>query len=97
MLSEYETENVIFHWYSGPVDLIPAILAQGYYFSINEAMCLSKNGRAIIEKTPRDRVLTETDAPYNERTNIRAVLDYLKMPETDVLKNFRGLLNRLKM
>lgn len=97
LLCEYEIENVIFHWYSGPVDLIPAIVEQGYYFSVNEAMCQSKNGRAIIERIPRDRILTETDAPYNERTNIRAVLDYMKMSETDVLQNFRGLLNRLKV
>lgn len=97
LLCEYEIENVIFHWYSGPVDLIPTIVEQGYYFSVNEAMCLSKNGRAIIERIPRDRILTETDAPYNERTNIRAVLDYMKMSETDVLQNFRGLLNRLKV
>jgi len=96
LLSEYEIENVVFHWYSGPVDLIPDILAQGYYFSVNEAMCLSKNGRAIIKKIPRERLLTETDAPYNERTNIRTVLDYMKMSETDVLQNFRGLLNRIK-
>lgn len=97
LLSEYEVENVIFHWYSGPVDLIPAILAQGYYFSVNEAMCLSKNGRVIIEKIPRDRALTETDAPYNERTSIRTVLDYMKMSENDVLKNFRDLLTRLSV
>ena len=96
LLCEYEIKNVIFHWYSGPVDLIPAILAQGYYFSVNEAMCLSKNGRAIIEKIPRERLLTETDAPYNERTNIRAALDYMKMSETDVFQNFRSLLNRIK-
>lgn len=96
LLSEYEIENVVFHWYSGPVDLIPDILAQGYYFSVNEAMCLSKNGRAIIEKIPRERLLTETDAPYNEKTNIRTVLDYMKMSETDVLQNFRSLLNRIK-
>ena len=96
LLCAYEIKNVIFHWYTGPVDLIPAILAQGYYFSVNEAMCLSKNGRVIIEKIPRDRVLTETDAPYNERTSIRTVLDYMKMSETDVLKNFRDLLTRLK-
>lgn len=96
LLCEYEIENVVFHWYSGPVDLIPDILAQGYYFSVNEAMCLSKNGRAIIKKIPRERLLTETDAPYNERTNIRTVLDYMKMSETDVLQNFRGLLNRIK-
>lgn len=96
LLCEYEIENVVFHWYSGPVDLIPDILAQGYYFSVNEAMCLSKNGRAIIKKIPWERLLTETDAPYNERTNIRTVLDYMKMSETDVLQNFRGLLNRIK-
>ena len=96
LLCEYEIENVIFHWYSGPVELIPDILAQGYYFSVNEAMCLSKNGRSIIEKIPRERVLTESDAPYNEKTNIRTVLDYMKMSETDVLQNFRSLLNRIK-
>lgn len=96
LLSEYEIENVIFHWYSGPVALIPAILEQGYYFSVNEAMCLSKNGRAIIEKIPRERVLTETDAPYNERTNIRALLDYMKMSETVVLQNFKSLLDRIR-
>ena len=96
LLCEYQIENVIFHWYSGPADLIPAIFEQGYYFSVNEAMCLSKNGRAIIEKIPRERVLTETDAPYNERSNIRAVLDYMKMPETDVLHNFRELLDRIR-
>ena len=96
LLCEYEIENVVFHWYSGPVVLIPDILAQGYYFYVNEAMCLSKNGRAIIEKIPRERLLTETDAPYNERTNIRAALDYMKMSETDVFQNFRTLLNRIK-
>lgn len=96
LLGEYEIENVIFHWYSGPIDLIPSILAQGYYFSVNEAMCESKNGRAIIEKIPRERVLTETDAPYNERSNIRAVLDYIKMPEADVHQNFMKLLDRIK-
>ena len=92
LLSEYEIENVVFHWYSGPVDLIPAILGRGYYFSVNEAMCLSKNGRAIIEKIPQERVLTETDAPYNDRTGIREVLTQLNMTEQDVYNNFKRLL-----
>lgn len=96
LLCEYEIENVIFHWYSGPVALIPAILEQGYYFSVNEAMCLSKNGRAIIDKIPRERVLTETDAPYNERTDIREVLKQLNMTEQEVYNNFKRLLEGLK-
>lgn len=96
LLSEYEIENVVFHWYSGSVDLIPAILGRGDYFSVNEAMCMSKNGRAIIEKIPRERVLTETDAPYNERTDIREVLKQLNMTEQEVYNNFKRLLEGLK-
>jgi TatD DNase family protein len=34
------------------------------FFSINPSMIASKSGRAIIAAVPRDRVLTETDAPY---------------------------------
>lgn len=96
LLSEYEIKNVIFHWYSGPTELIPVILAHGYYFSINEAMCRSKNGQAIIEKIPQDRILTETDAPYNERTDIRKVLQSLGMSENKVYNNFKTLLKGLE-
>lgn len=96
MLCENEIKNVIFHWYSGPVDLIPSIIERGFYFSINESMCRSKNGQSIIGKIPREKILTETDAPYNNRTNIRMVLNQLKMSEIDIFNNFNRLLNRLK-
>ena len=96
LLCEFDIKNVVFHWYSGTVDLIPSILKQGYYFSINKAMCSSKNGRAIIENIPKDRLLTETDAPYNERTNIREVLKQLNMSEQDVYINFKRLLNVIR-
>lgn len=94
LLWDYGIQNVIFHWYSGPVELIPAILAQGYYFSINEAMTLSKNGRAIIARIPRERMLTESDAPYNERSDIRKVLMALGITEGEVLVNFKRLVER---
>ncbi len=104
LLCEYEIKNVIFHWYSGPVNMIPAIIEQGYYLSVNEAMCLSKNGRAIISQIPRERVLTETDAPYNERCDILKVIAYLaeiwnmssKEVEAIVERNFMELLKSLK-
>lgn len=100
LLCEYEIENVIFHWYSGPIDMIPAILEQGYYFSVNEAMCLSKNGSNIIEKIPRERVLTETDAPYNTRADIQRTVDRLarcwnmnsREAELAIERNFKRLL-----
>jgi TatD DNase family protein len=95
-LKEFDIKNVIFHWYSGSVELIPEILARGYYFSINEAMCQSNNGRSIIEKIPRERILTETDAPYNERSQIKEVLSCLKISENEVYNNFRTLLKGLE-
>lgn len=54
----------IFHWYSGPLGLIEEIIEHGYYFSINPAMILSDNGKKIINKIPRDRMLTESDGPF---------------------------------
>lgn len=96
MLCEFEIKNVIFHWYSGPVDLIPSIIERGFYFSINESMCRSKNGQSIIGKIPREIILTETDAPYNNRTNIRMVLNQLNMSEVDIFYNFNRLLNDIK-
>ena len=96
LLTDYDIKNVIFHWYTGPVGLIDKILDRGYYFSVNEAMCLSKNGQAILKKIPKERILTETDAPYNERTDIRKVLQYLEMSEEDVYHNLMCLLNNLK-
>ena len=103
LLQQYEIENVVFHWYSGPLNLISQILEQGYYFSVNESMCLSKNGRSIIEKIPQDRVLTETDAPFNEQCDMIRLLEELgkiwnvsfNEAEAIVERNFRTLLHRL--
>ena len=96
LLGEYNIENVIFHWYSGSANLIPTILERGYYFSINEAMCSSSNGMAIIKKIPHERILTETDAPYNRMCDIKKVLGYLDMTERDIYNNFNRLLESLK-
>lgn len=96
LLCEYDIKNVIFHWYSGPIDIIPSILEKGFYFSVNEAMCLSKNDQSIVQSIPRDRILTETDAPYNEKADIKVVLSYLNLTEKDVYNNFRMLLKGLE-
>lgn len=92
LLCEYEISNVIFHWYSGPVNLIPAILERGYYFSVNEAMCYSQKGRQIIDAIPRDRLLTETDAPYNDRCSIPKLLETIGVEKKVIYNNFKRLL-----
>lgn len=96
LLREYDIKNVIFHWYSGPLGLISEIESAGYYFSINEAMTCSQNGCAIIEKMSRSRILTETDAPYNEKNDIVATLRQVDMSEEQVKENFYKLLEGIK-
>jgi len=77
MLLANKTENAIFHWYSGSISVLESISEYGYYFSINSAMTLSENGRKIISKIPKDLILTETDSPYIENSNIKIVHTYL--------------------
>lgn len=96
LLCKYDVKNVIFHWYTGPTGLVTDIIEQGYYFSINEAMCLSKNGQEIIQRIPKDRILTETDAPYNSRNNIRKALETIQMTEEDVRQNFMSLVDIIR-
>lgn len=59
-------------------------------------MTLSKNGQNIIKNIPKNRILTETDAPYNSKTDIKKVLLYLRMTEQEVKNNFMELVFRIK-
>lgn len=96
LLCEYDIKNVVFHWYSGPVDLIPEIISRGYYFSINESMTLSRHGRSIINMIPRNRILTESDAPYNEKSDIKKAMENIQITADEVVDNFNELLSRIK-
>jgi TatD DNase family protein len=63
-LLHYKIKAAIFHWYSGPTTLIDEIVKSGYYFSINTSMIESKSGREIINRIPKNRILTESDGPF---------------------------------
>ena len=95
LLLDYNIKNVIFHWYSGPLSLISDIISKGYYFSINEAMTLSASGRKIIEKIPEDRLLTESDAPFNRKNNIASALRNLGLEENQIERNFFRLMKQI--
>ncbi len=54
----------ILHWFSGTVKELDKAVHAGFYFSVNQSMIASAKGRSLIERMPRDRVLTETDGPF---------------------------------
>lgn len=96
LLLDYNIKNVIFHWYCGPLSLIPDIISEGYYFSVNEAMKLSNSGRRIIEKIPENRILTESDAPFNRKNNIASALRNFGLEENQIERNFCRLMQRIR-
>jgi TatD DNase family protein len=56
--------KVILHWFSGSDREANAAISNGYYFSINNSMVQSKKGRCLVERIPKDKLLTETDGPF---------------------------------
>lgn len=70
MLIDNKVEYAVFHWYSGNKEIAYKIVEQGYYFSVNYSMLVSKKGFEIIKSIPIDRILIETDAPFG-KTNLK--------------------------
>lgn len=96
MLREYDIKNVIFHWYNGPLKLMKEIESAGYYFSVNEAMTCSQHGMDVIQQISKDRILTETDAPFNEKCDIKTVLKLIGIGEERIKDNFDTILDRIR-
>lgn len=70
-LRKHSISPVVFHWFTGTAAQLTQVLADGHYLSINPAMLVSETGRMVIERTPADRILTETDAPFARTANRR--------------------------
>jgi TatD DNase family protein len=59
--------KAVFHWFTGSTDDLGKLLDHGYYVSATPAAAYSKEHRAIIEKTPLEHMLLETDSPVSYR------------------------------
>lgn len=111
LLLEHKVTNAIFHWYSGPLNLIDQIVEAGHYFSINPAMVKSESGKKIIERIPLERLLTETDGPFIEERGktimpgrVESVIQYLSTTRNEqasiinerINSNFKNLIQILR-
>jgi TatD DNase family protein len=63
MVKEKKIERAVFHWYSGPIDLLDEILSMGYFISATPALTYSPPHQEAIKKAPLERILLETDTP----------------------------------
>ena len=67
MLPSYRISNVMFHWYSGSLDLLPKIVESGYSLSVGPSILYAKHLQEIVVNVPLENILTETDGPVSYR------------------------------
>lgn len=58
----------VFHWFTGNQEELKNAIDLGCWFSIGLPMLRSKKGNAAIKLIPKDRILTETDAPFTGKS-----------------------------
>lgn len=54
----------ILHWFTGPIRDAERAVEMGAWFSVGLPMLRSKRAGSLLAKIPRERILTETDAPF---------------------------------
>lgn len=64
LLHRHDVGKALFHWYTGPIELLREIQASGYYISINPSVKIQPKHLKILEHASLDMILTESDGPY---------------------------------
>lgn len=108
-LEAFPTAGVpILHWFTGSNRELDRAVAIGCWFSVGPAMLASAKGRALTERMPRDRVLTESDGPFAKIDGVSlkpweaaSAVSLAKIWQTEphaarkrVLENLRALVDR---
>ena len=63
LLEKYDVRRAIIHWYSGPMDILRAMIEFGCYFTIGVEVLFSDYIKGIAKAVPDHLLLTETDNP----------------------------------
>jgi len=63
LLEKHDVNRAIIHWYSGPMDILQAMIQYGCYFTIGVEVLYSDYIKDIAKAVPDPLLLTETDNP----------------------------------
>jgi TatD DNase family protein len=64
ILADYPKVTKVLHCFCGNMKLVKKTVEIGCYFSIPCSIVRMQNFQRLLEIVPRERILTETDAPY---------------------------------
>lgn len=91
MAKEAKATRVLFHWYSGPVDIMQQVLDAGFYVSTSPSVAYSPQSQQAMLAAPVERILLETDSPVTFRDGEGS----FKSEPKDVVRTLKAL-SRLK-
>jgi len=77
---EVGVKTAVFHWFSGPTEVLQGLLKQGYFVSATPA-AYSPEHRIAIQMTPLERLVLETDSPVEYRGEISEPAHVIKSLE----------------
>ncbi len=63
LLKSFPLPRAVFHWYSGPPDVLRKVFERGFFISATPAVDYSERHRAAIQAAPLSQLVLETDAP----------------------------------
>ncbi len=75
MVREAGVIKAVFHWYSGPLEVLEEILADGFYISATPALAYSPPHQAAVQAAPLSQILIETDAPVEYQGKVSEPAD----------------------
>ncbi|BFH74155.1 TatD family hydrolase [Sulfurisphaera javensis] len=78
ILQKYNVKKAIFHWYTGPEQLLKDIEGAGYFITVNPSVTFQKKHQNIVVKAPLDIILTESDGGYEYKGRM---LEPIYIPE----------------
>lgn len=78
-------KKALFHWYSGPVDVLKDIIESGYFVSTSPSVGYSPQSQEAMRNAPIEQTLIETDSPVFYRDSPESESGYESTP-ADVFK-----------
>jgi len=80
VLKSHNVKRAIFHWYSGPLELMDEINAAGYYYSVGQTNLSQRPSHIreaitdMVVRIPDDRLLLEIDVLPREMDRVPSVV-----------------------
>lgn len=68
---QHGPDQIVFHWYSGSLDILRELLDFGYVISATPASEFSKHHRTALAEAPLENIVVETDSPVYLRNRDR--------------------------